>query len=220
MHTELRSLWKKNGFKAPIVYVVDDDEAMRNSLINLLESVGLRVESFESSLEFVASQKHDVPSCLILDVRLRGENGLNFQQEAPRMGLRMPILFMTGYGDMRMAVTAMKAGAVDFLPKPFHEQDMLDAVAQALERDRERLEAERSCAQLRSSYESLTLREQQVMSLVVSGLLNKQIAAEINLSEITVKVHRGQMMKKMGARTVADLVRKAEALQIEPQRAR
>jgi FixJ family two-component response regulator len=199
------------------VYVVDDDDAMRRSLRSLLESVGLSVETFASSQEFLAFPKRDVPSCLILDVRLRGESGLTFQQVAAKMGVHIPILFMTGYGDMRMSVKAMKAGAVDFFPKPFNEQDMLDAVNQALARDGERLAAEHSNAELRKAYDMLTLREQQVIAFVLAGLMNKQIAAEMNLSEITIKVHRGQAMKKMNARTVADLVRKAEALGIEPQ---
>jgi FixJ family two-component response regulator len=218
MLSEVHTLLAKNENKASTVYIVDDDEAMRRSLGDLLESVGLRVETFESSQAFLAFPKRDVPSCLILDVRLREENGLAFQQEATRLGLCMPILFMTGYGDMRMSVRAMKAGAIDFLPKPFHDQDMLDAVFHALRLDRARLEKEQECAELRSAYEALTLREQQVMACVVSGLMNKQIAAEINLSEITVKVHRGQVMKKMNARTVPDLVRKADALQIKPHR--
>jgi FixJ family two-component response regulator len=218
MLSEVRPLPTKIEDKGSTVYVVDDDASMRRSLSNLLESVGLRVETFESSQAFLAFPRSDAPSCLILDVRLRGENGLTFQQVAARLGLSMPILFMTGYGDMQMSVKAMKAGAVDFLAKPFHEQDMLDAVAQALTLDRERLQRERECAELRAAYASLTLREQQVMAFVVSGLMNKQIAAEINLSEVTVKVHRGQMMKKMDARTVPDLVRKADALQVKPQR--
>ncbi|MGF6600365.1 FixJ family two-component response regulator [Paraburkholderia sp. GAS448] len=207
---------KENG--ASVVYVVDDDEAMRRSLSGLLESVGLRVETFASSQEFLAFPKRDVPSCLILDVRLRGESGLTFQQDAAKMGVRMPILFMTGYGDMRMSVKAMKAGAVDFFPKPFHDQDMLDAVADALARDGKRLATEHTATELRATYELLSVREQQVMGFVVAGLMNKQIAAEMNLSEITIKVYRGQAMKKMNARTLADLVRKAEALGIKPQR--
>jgi FixJ family two-component response regulator len=218
MLSEVRPLPTKIEDKGSTVYVVDDDASMRRSLSNLLESVGLRVETFESSQAFLAFPRSDAPSCLILDVRLRGENGLTFQQVAARLGLSMPILFMTGYGDMQMSVKAMKAGAVDFLAKPYHEQDMLDAVAQALTLDRERLQRELECAELRAAYASLTLREQQVMAFVVSGLMNKQIAAEINLSEVTVKVHRGQMMKKMDARTVPDLVRKADALQVKPQR--
>ncbi|WP_206996481.1 response regulator transcription factor [Trinickia mobilis] len=203
--------------RTSIVYVVDDDESTRVSLSGLLRSVGLRVETFGSSQEFLAFPKDDVPSCLILDVRLRDESGLAVQQELAERGLRMPILFMTGYGDIEMSVKAMKAGAVDFFPKPFRDQDMLGAVAQALTRDSERLAAEESNASLRAAYDSLTLREQQVMAFVVTGLMNKQIASEMHLSEITVKVHRGHAMRKMTARSVADLVRKAEALGIRPR---
>lgn len=198
-----------------IVYVIDDDESMRFSLSALLRSIGLRVETFASPQAFLEFRKANVPSCLILDVRLRGENGLSFQQEMIKQGLHMPILFMTGYGDMEMCVKAMKAGALDFFPKPFRDQDMLDAVTQALARDGQRLAAEGSIASLRAAYASLTRREQQVMALVTAGLMNKQIAAEIHLSEITVKVHRGQMMRKMMAKSVADLVRMAEALRME-----
>jgi FixJ family two-component response regulator len=197
------------------VYVIDDDESMRFSLSALLRSIGLRVETFASPQAFLEFRKANVPSCLILDVRLRGENGLSFQQEMIKQGLHMPILFMTGYGDMEMCVKAMKAGALDFFPKPFRDQDMLDAVTQALARDGQRLAAEGSIASLRAAYASLTRREQQVMALVTAGLMNKQIAAEIHLSEITVKVHRGQMMRKMMAKSVADLVRMAEALRME-----
>jgi FixJ family two-component response regulator len=198
-----------------IVYVIDDDESMRFSLSTLFRSIGLRVETFASPQAFLEFKKSNVPSCLILDVRLRGENGLSFQQEMLSHGLHMPILFMTGYGDMAMCVKAMKAGALDFFPKPFRDQDMLDAVTQALVRDSQRLAAEESIASLRAAYASLTGREQQVMALVTAGLMNKQIAAEMHLSEITVKVYRGQLMKKMMARSVADLVRKSEALRIE-----
>jgi FixJ family two-component response regulator len=205
------------GDKLPVVYILDDDEAMRLALSSLFRSIGLRVEMFETSQAFLAFPKHDAPSCLVLDVRLRGESGLSFQDQLARDGLRMPIVFMTGHGDIAMSVKAMKAGAVNFFAKPFREQDMLDAVADALARDSERLAAERSIATLRESYASLTPREREVMGFVVTGMLNKQIASAMNLSEITVKIHRGQVMKKMGARSVADLVRKAEALQVKPQ---
>ncbi|MBB5468643.1 FixJ family two-component response regulator [Paraburkholderia sp. CI2] len=199
-----------------VVYIVDDEEAMRLALGTLLRSVGLHVETFASSPEFLAFPRYDAPSCLILDVRLRGESGLAFQEEVAKSALRMPIVFMTGYGDISMSVKAMKAGALDFFAKPFRDQDMLDAVTHALTRDRERLLAEQSIAALRISHDSLTRREKQVMEFVVAGLLNKQIAAEMKLSEITVKIHRGQAMKKMAARSVADLVRKAEALGVKP----
>ncbi|MEM5429652.1 response regulator transcription factor [Cupriavidus oxalaticus] len=200
----------------PVVYVVDDDESMRLALCGLLRSIGLRVESFESSQEFMAYPKDDAPSCLILDVRLRGESGLAFQEQIAKSGVRMPIVFMTGHGDIPMTVKAMKAGAVDFFSKPFRDQDMLDAVANALARDGERLAAEQSIAGLRAAYDSLTPREREVMVFVVAGLMNKQIAGELNLSEITVKIHRGQVMKKMAARSVAELVRMSESLGVKP----
>ncbi|MDH4566491.1 response regulator transcription factor [Pseudomonas sp. BN414] len=203
--------------KEPVVYVVDDDESMRLALEGLLRSIGLRVETFESSQEFLAFPKNNVPSCLILDVRLRGESGLAFQEQVEKSGLRMPIVFMTGHGDIAMTVKAMKAGAIDFLAKPFRDQDMLDAVANALAKDGERLAAEQSIATLRTAFDSLTVREREVMGFVVAGLMNKQIASELNLSEVTVKVHRGQVMKKLAARSVADLVRKSESLGIQPQ---
>ncbi|MDH4654733.1 response regulator [Pseudomonas sp. JS3066] len=203
--------------KDPVVYVVDDDESMRLAVEGLLRSIGLRVETFESPQDFLAFPKSNAPSCLILDVRLRGESGLAFQEQAEKSGLHMPIVFMTGHGDIAMTVKAMKAGAVDFLAKPFRDQDMLDAVANALALDGERLAAERSIAALRAAYDSLTVREREVMGFVVAGLMNKQIAFELNLSEVTVKVHRGQVMKKLAARSVADLVRKSESLGIQPQ---
>ena len=205
-----------SGEHRPVVYIVDDDEPMRLALSSLFRSIGLQVEMFESSQAFLQFPKHDAPSCLVLDVRLRGESGLAFQDDLAKSGLHMPIVFMTGHGDIAMTVKAMKAGAVDFLAKPFREQDMLDAVSHALARDTERLAADRSTAALRASYASLTPREREVMGFVVTGMLNKQIASAMNLSEITVKIHRGQVMKKMGARSVADLVRKAEALHVDP----
>ncbi|EEF26066.1 Nodulation protein W, putative [Ricinus communis] len=175
----------------------------------------LHVETFESPKDFLAFPKYDAPSCLILDVRLRGESGLAFQQEAHRCGVRMPILFITAHGDIEMTVKAMKAGALDFFAKPFRDQDMLDAIAHALKRDAERRESEQALATLQESYETLTQREREVMKFVVAGMLNKQIAYELHLSEITVKIHRGQVMKKMVSRSLPDLVRKAEALGID-----
>jgi FixJ family two-component response regulator len=203
--------------KEPVVYVVDDDETMRYAVAGLLRSVGLHVETFESSRDFLAFPKDDVPSCLILDVRLKGESGLALQEQIAKSEVRMPIVFMTGHGDISMSVKAMKAGAVDFFAKPFRDQDMLDAVASALARDGERLAAEQSIASLRVAYNLLTPREREVMGFVVTGLMNKQIASEMNLSEITVKIHRGHLMKKMAARSVADLVRKSELLGVNPQ---
>jgi FixJ family two-component response regulator len=200
----------------PVVYVVDDDSSVRNALGALLRSMGLPVELFASSEDFLAHPKQNIPSCLILDVRLRGENGLEFQDSMARKGLHMPVVFVTGYGDIEMTVKAMKAGALDFLAKPFRDQDILDAVSHALAKDRERLCAEQSVSMLRAAYDSLTPREKEVVGHVLSGLLNKQIAAEMNVSEVTVKMHRGQAMKKMAARSVADLVGKVRALGIEP----
>ncbi|WP_354684336.1 response regulator transcription factor [Cupriavidus necator] len=215
--THSTSAQSPDGRKEPVVYVVDDDESMRLALCGLLHSVGLRVEAFESSQDFLAFPKSDAPSCLVLDVRLRGESGLTFQEQIAKSGVRMPIVFMTGHGDIAMTVKAMKAGAVDFFTKPFRDQDMLDAVANALARDGERIAAEQSTAAVRSAYDSLTPREREVMGFVVTGLMNKQIAAELNLSEITVKIHRGQVMKKMAARSVAELVRMSESLGVNPK---
>lgn len=206
----------KNPPGAAIVYVLDDDESMRLALDNLLRSVGLRVETFESPREFLDFPKDEVPSCLILDVRLRGESGLAVQQEIAKTGLRIPILFISGHGDIEMSVRAMKAGALDFFPKPFRDQDMLDAVSEALKHDGERIAADQSLTAVRASYESLTPRERDVLGFVLAGLMNKQIASEMHLSEITVKIHRGQMMKKMDSRSVADLVRKAGSIHIAP----
>jgi FixJ family two-component response regulator len=202
--------------EASVVYVVDDNESMRVGLSRLLRSVGLRVETFEFSKDFLAFPKYDAPSCLILDVRLRGESGLTFQEEIAKKDLQIPILFITGHGDIEMSVKAMKAGALDFFSKPFRDQDMLDAVARALSRDGERLAAERSLVALRDCYGSLTPREREVLGFVLAGLMNRQIASAMNRSEITVKLHRGQVMKKMASRSVADLVRKAEALHVKP----
>ncbi|ASL46382.1 Response regulator protein TmoT [Burkholderia sp. AD24] len=199
-----------------IVYVVDDDESVRRALVGLLRSVGLLVETFASSQEFLDYSKQQVPSCLILDVRLHGENGLQFQDAMASRNLHMPVVFVTGYGDIAMTVKAMKAGAQDFLAKPFRDQDMLDAVSNALAKDRERMVAEQSVQSLRASYDSLTPREREVVSFVLAGLLNKQIASEMSVSEVTVKMHRGQAMRKMAARSVADLVRKVQTLGVEP----
>ena len=204
-----------NAASNSIVYVVDDDESMRDAVGMLLRSVGFRVEVFASADEFLAFQMPDVPSCLILDVRLKGQSGLAVQEQIAAGELRVPIIFMTAHGDIAMSVKAMKAGAMDFLAKPFRDQDMLDAVATALGKDEVRREADRSVADLRRCYASLTPREREVMAFVASGLMNKQIAAEMNLSEITVKIHRGQAMKKMESRSLADFVLKAEALGVK-----
>ena len=197
---------------APRVFVVDDDDAVRQSLQSLLRSVGLQVEVFGSAPEFLASKIPNAPSCLVLDVRLPDMSGLDFQAELAKAKIMIPIIFITGHGDIPMTVRAMKGGAVEFLPKPFREQDLLDAVRIGLERDRARRENEGAVSKLRADFESLTAREQQVIALVTSGLMNKQIAGEIGVSEITVKVHRSNVMRKMGAKSLADLVRMADAL--------
>jgi FixJ family two-component response regulator len=195
-----------------VVFIIDDDEPLRSGLKRLLRSVGLRAETFGSTPEFMQSKMPDVASCLLLDVRLPGLSGLDFQTELANAGIRIPIIFMTGHGDIPMSVRAMKAGAVEFLTKPLREQDLLDAVRLALERDRARRESERSVSNLRALLDQLTPREHEVLSLVTAGLMNKQVAGELGVSEIMVKVHRGNVMRKMGARSLADLVVMAEAL--------
>lgn len=199
-----------------IVFIVDDDPLVRRSVSSLLRSVGLQAKVFASTSEFLHEKRPPLPSCLVLDVRLPGASGLDFQAELSRRNIHLPIIFMTGHGDIPMSVRAMKAGAVEFLTKPFREQDMLDAVKFALERDQGRIESENSSSRLKSSFETLTPREREIMALVASGLMNKQVAGKIGLSEIAVKVNRGRIMRKMGARTLADLVRMADALGIRP----
>lgn len=196
----------------PLVCVVDDDASLREAIGSLLRSVDLRVELFASAADFLQYELPDGARCLVLDVRLPGVSGLDFQTELADKGIQIPIVFMTGHGDIPMTVKAMKAGAVEFLTKPFRDQDMIDAVHLALDHDRERRKNDGVVSKLIADYETLTPREQQVMALVTSGLMNKQIAGELGLSEITVKVHRGNVTRKMGARSLADLVRMAEAL--------
>jgi FixJ family two-component response regulator len=196
----------------PVVFVIDDDASLREALSSLFRSVGLQVKSFASAPEFLHSTLPEGPNCLVLDVRLPGLSGLDFQAELAKANIHIPIIFMTGHGDIPMSVRAMKAGAVEFLTKPFRDQDMLDAVQLALERDHGRRETEMAASRLKTHFESLTPREREVMGLVTAGLMNKQIAGEIGVSEITVKVHRGNVMRKMGAKSLADLVRMADAL--------
>ena len=200
--------------KDPVVFVVDDDASMRRALANLFQSVGLQVEAFGSAPELLQRQLPDVASCLVLDIRLPGLSGLDFQNELARANIQIPVIFMTGHGDIPMTVRAMKSGAVDFLTKPFRDQDMLDAVVAAIERDRKRREADKITANFQALFDTLTPRERDVLALVTSGLMNKQVAAELGLAEITVKIHRGHIMKKMGARSLADLIRMAETLGI------
>ena len=202
------------GAREPIVLVVEDDVSMRRALSNLFQSVGLEVELFGSASEMLQNKLPDVASCLVLDIRLPGLSGLDFQAELTKANIHIPVIFMTGHGDIPMTVRAMKGGAVDFLTKPFRDQDMLDAVVTAIDRDRQRRETDRIIANLRANLETLTPREREILALVSSGLMNKQIAAEVGLAEITVKIHRGHIMKKMGSKSLADLVRKAEMLGI------
>ncbi|KQU94343.1 response regulator transcription factor [Devosia sp. Root105] len=200
----------------PFVAVVDDDPAVLEALDSLLRSISLATRLFGSPAELLAAQLPDAPGCIVLDVRLPGVSGLDFQGQLVERGIGRPIVFMTGHGDIPMSVRAMKAGAVDFLSKPFRDQDMLDAVSAAIERDRQQRAAAASRNDLTAEFETLTAREREVMTHVVAGLMNKQVAGILGLSEITVKIHRGNVMRKMGVRTLADLVRKAEALGIKP----
>ena len=198
--------------ETPIVFVIDDDESMRRALTNLFESVGLRVETFRSAPELLQRNLPDVPGCLVLDIRLPRISGLDFQVLLEKAEIHIPIVFMTGHGDIAMSVRAMKAGAADFLAKPFRQQEMLDAVTAAIERDRRRRKDEKIVSAARVRFETLTSREREILASVSAGLLNKQIAAELGIAEITVKQHRGRVAKKMGTRSLAELLRIAEML--------
>jgi FixJ family two-component response regulator len=202
----------------PVVFVVDDDSSMRATLSDVMRSVGLQVQTFASAREFMGNKLPDAPACLVLDVRLPGQSGLDFQRTLAESGIELPVVFITGHGDVPMSVRAMKAGAVDFLIKPFRDQDLLDAVHGAIERDRERRRHLTLVAGLNERYRSLTQRERDVMALVVVGRLNKQIASEIGLAEVTVKAHRSQIMHKMGAKSLPELVRMADRLGDTPEK--
>jgi len=196
----------------PCIYVIDDDQSVRDALSSLFRSVGYRIQLFGSTAEFIQAKRPDVNSCLVLDIRLPGVSGLDLQSHLKREQIAIPIIFMTGHGDIPMSVRAMKAGAIDFLSKPFRDQDMLDAVANALDADRKRRDADQSVSGVRAAFETLTAREREIMKFVTSGLMNKQVAGKLGLSEITVKIHRANVMKKMACQSLADLVRMAELL--------
>ena len=202
----------------PMVFVIDDDISMRRALTNLFESVGLKVEAFGSAPELMKTRLPEVASCLVLDIRLPGLSGLDLQSELAKANIHIPIIFITGHGDIPMTVRAMKGGAVDFLTKPFRDQDLLDAVRTAIERDRKRRDIEKTVSDLKALFETLSPREREVLAFVAAGLMNKQIAAELGLAEITVKIYRGHIMRKMHAKSLAELIRMTETLGIRPQK--
>jgi FixJ family two-component response regulator len=204
----------KESVRESIVFIIDDDLSMRRALTNLLQSVGLEVEAFGSASELLRNKLPEVASCLVLDIRLPGLSGLDLQTELAKANVRIPIIFITGHGDIPMTVRAMKGGAIDFLTKPFRDQDLLDAVVGAIDKDRKRRESDKAVASLQALFETLSSREREVLAFVAAGLMNKQIAAELDLAEITVKIYRGHIMKKMGAKSLADLIRMTEALGI------
>jgi len=206
----------KESVRESIVFIIDDDLSMRRALTNLLQSVGLEVEAFGSASELLRNKLPEVASCLVLDIRLPGLSGLDLQTELAKANVRIPIIFITGHGDIPMTVRAMKGGAIDFLTKPFRDQDLLDAVVGAIDKDRKRRESDKAVASLQALFETLSSREREVLAFVAAGLMNKQIAAELDLAEITVKIYRGHIMKKMQAKSLADLIRMTEALGIRP----
>ena len=207
--------WGFMSEEQPVVFVIDDDPSVRDALAGLLRSVGLAAQAFASTQEFLQGERPDAPGCLVLDVRLPGRSGLDFQREMAASGIYLPIVFITGHGDIPMSVRAIKAGAIEFLPKPFHDQELLDAIQLGIERDRARRRDAAAVADLQKRFESLTRREREIMALVVTGRMNKQVAADLEVSEITVKVHRGHVMRKMGARSLAELVRMADRLKVD-----
>ena len=206
----------KEPIRDSIVFIIDDDLSMRRALTNLFQSVGLEVEAFAAASELLKNKLPEVASCLVLDIRLPGLSGLDLQTELAKANIRIPIIFITGHGDIPMTVRAMKGGAVDFLTKPFRDQELLDAVVNAIDKDRKRREADKTVASLQALFETLSSREREVLAFVAAGLMNKQIAAELGLAEITVKIYRGHIMKKMHAKSLADLIRMTEALGIRP----
>ena len=205
-------------YPAPVVFVVDDDPAVREAIDSLIRSVGLRVETFSSAKEFLKRERPDVPACLILDIRLPDRSGLQVQRDLQAGGCPLPIIFITGHGDIPMSVQAMKAGAIEFLTKPFRDQDLLEAVQHAIERDRATMEQRKELAELRARYNSLTQREREIMRFVIAGRMNKVIASELGTTEINIKIHRGNLMKKLRVSSLADLVWIAQKLQIKPVR--